>query len=398
MCTEARRRYNVAASADMQRRSAEWHAANPDYEPTPMRAPRPCTGQCLSEARAWDRAHPGSYRDHSDGASMLCANCDGFVCCACQQKPVDEGLGLCAECSEEPDFGDDDRYDDEEDWGPGPREQLNQLVNRIVRAQAADFKTAHYRVNRAMGVRQRGQADAAALEVGISFAQQWLDQIEAMHQPPQDAQLPEPHEAPADSRQGISIPPPPWHSEPEAHSEPLLRELALEDWPAVHRFASLSSHVRPWLLETEDESRSFVEEAVAARARSPQDRLVHVVSHKGDLIGLGCLDVRNRAFRQAEMVFILHPMSWGWRMGNALGRSLLAQGFEQLNLHRIYAICDPRNVELSRVLNGLGMTFEGRHRHTILDRDRWCDSDVFSLLEEEWTRSVLSPPVLPAQP
>ena len=56
-------------------------------------------------------------------------------------------------------------------------------------------------------------------------------------------------------------------------------------------------------------------------------------------------------------------------------------------MHRIYATCDPRNVASSRVLGKLGMTREGRLRHTSLIRDGWRDSDVFSILDDEW-RSV----------
>lgn len=53
-------------------------------------------------------------------------------------------------------------------------------------------------------------------------------------------------------------------------------------------------------------------------------------------------------------------------------------------LQRIYATCDPRNLASARILGKLGMTWEGRHRHTALIRDGWRDSDVFSILEDEW--------------
>jgi RimJ/RimL family protein N-acetyltransferase len=55
-----------------------------------------------------------------------------------------------------------------------------------------------------------------------------------------------------------------------------------------------------------------------------------------------------------------------------------------LRLHRVHATCDPRNLGSARVLTKLGMTFEGRLRHTQLIRDGWRDSLVFSVLEDEW--------------
>jgi len=32
----------------------------------------------------------------------------------------------------------------------------------------------------------------------------------------------------------------------------------------------------------------------------------------------------------------------------------------------------------------LGMTYEGKLRHTMLIRDGWRDSELFSILEDEW--------------
>jgi [ribosomal protein S5]-alanine N-acetyltransferase len=36
------------------------------------------------------------------------------------------------------------------------------------------------------------------------------------------------------------------------------------------------------------------------------------------------------------------------------------------------------------VLRKIGMTFEGRLRHTMEIRDGWRDSNIFSILADEW--------------
>ncbi|WP_107090119.1 GNAT family N-acetyltransferase [Streptomyces sp. WM6372] len=63
---------------------------------------------------------------------------------------------------------------------------------------------------------------------------------------------------------------------------------------------------------------------------------------------------------------------------------MLAHGFDELGLHRIYATCGPRNFGSSRVLSKIGMTHKGRLRHTALLCDGWRDSMIFSSLEGEW--------------
>ena len=65
-------------------------------------------------------------------------------------------------------------------------------------------------------------------------------------------------------------------------------------------------------------------------------------------------------------------------------RSLLTIAFDSMDLHRVMATCDPRNLASAAVLHKVGMTFEGRLRHTMMIRDGWRDSSVFSILADEW--------------
>ncbi|MFG3053457.1 GNAT family N-acetyltransferase [Kitasatospora sp. NPDC048239] len=165
-----------------------------------------------------------------------------------------------------------------------------------------------------------------------------------------------------------------------------LRELVVGDWRAVHAFAGLPEACRyqAWGPNTEEQTRAFVQDAVDARLQSPQTRFAYAACLGDDLIGIGELKVRSRAHRQGEISYLVHPRVWGRGVGTAIGGQLLARGFSQLGLHRIYATCDPRNLGSSRVLGRLGMTREGRHRHTALIRDGWRDSEVFGILDEEW--------------
>jgi RimJ/RimL family protein N-acetyltransferase len=105
---------------------------------------------------------------------------------------------------------------------------------------------------------------------------------------------------------------------------------------------------------------------------------------------MGELRVRSSIQRQGEISYVVHPRFWGQGIATEIGRQLLAEGFGDLGLHRIYATCDPRNHGSSRVLVKLGMTPEGRMRHTQWIRDGWRDSLIFSILEDEWFSAVRS--------
>lgn len=173
-----------------------------------------------------------------------------------------------------------------------------------------------------------------------------------------------------------------------------LSRIELADWRAVHSWASLAQVCRyqTWGPNTEEQTRAFVATAVEAWSHTPQQRFAFVARVDGDTVGMGELHVRNRGQRQGEITYAVHPEVWGQGVGTAIGTELLARGFKDLELHRIYATCDPRNLGSARVLGKLGMTREGRHRHTALIRDGWRDSDMFSILEDEWRAGAAQPP------
>ncbi|QIP82780.1 GNAT family N-acetyltransferase [Streptomyces sp. Tu 2975] len=166
----------------------------------------------------------------------------------------------------------------------------------------------------------------------------------------------------------------------------ILRRIELADWRAVHSWASLAQVCRfqTWGPNTEEETRAFVVAAVEAWSASPQQRFAYVARVEGDVVGMGELHLRSRGQRQGEITYAVHPRVWGQGVGTAIGKGLLVRGFEDLELHRVHATCDPRNLGSARILGKLGMTWEGRHRHTALIRDGWRDSEVFSILEDEW--------------
>ncbi|MEU4205959.1 GNAT family N-acetyltransferase [Streptomyces sp. NPDC039022] len=164
-----------------------------------------------------------------------------------------------------------------------------------------------------------------------------------------------------------------------------LDEIVSEDWPAVHSWACLPEVCRyqPWGPNTEAQTQDFVDCAAKAWSGTPQRRFPFVARIGRDVAGMGELHVRSPKQRQGEISYIVHPRVWGRGIGTEIGRRLLAYGFDELGLHRIYATCDPRNLGSSRVLSKIGMTYEGRMRHTALLRDGWRDSLIFSSLEGE---------------
>ncbi|QWZ07146.1 GNAT family N-acetyltransferase [Nocardioides panacis] len=164
-----------------------------------------------------------------------------------------------------------------------------------------------------------------------------------------------------------------------------LRPVEERDWRAVHGWASREEVCRyqGWGPNTEEQTRAFVEQAVAAADERPRNRFVYVVTCDGEVVGSCELNLRGDG--QGEIGYGLHPEHWGRGLATAAARLLLELCFTDLRLHRVFATCDPRNLASGRVLRRLGMTHEGRLREVLLIRDGWRDSDVYGLLAHEWS-------------
>jgi hypothetical protein len=79
---------------------------------------------------------------------------------------------------------------------------------------------------------------------------------------------------------------------------------------------------------------------------------------------------------RAEISSFLHPDDCCGYATEA-AHQLLAFGFGELALHRITAQCNPRTIAAMRVLERVGMRYEGHLREPMRLRDGWRDSLIY---------------------
>jgi RimJ/RimL family protein N-acetyltransferase len=87
---------------------------------------------------------------------------------------------------------------------------------------------------------------------------------------------------------------------------------------------------------------------------------------------------------EGEIWYLVHPERQGRGVATEAARQLLALGFGDLRLHRMFACCVPRNRASARVLSKVGMRFEGWRKKNLRIDDEWKDSELYAILEEEW--------------
>jgi RimJ/RimL family protein N-acetyltransferase len=168
-----------------------------------------------------------------------------------------------------------------------------------------------------------------------------------------------------------------------------LRPLESADWQAIHTFAS-DPEVQRYISGaplSESETRNLVEMLRGWEfERPPRARpFGFIQTAENRLIGFGGLYwTSGHARWQAELGYTLHRDRWGQGYATEAAQAILRLGFTELRLHRIFAECHPDNTGSARVMQRLGMRYEGYLRETEWNGQGWWDMLHYAILDHEW--------------
>ena len=170
----------------------------------------------------------------------------------------------------------------------------------------------------------------------------------------------------------------------------LLRDFKEGDWEAVYSYASDAEVVRymDWGPNTIEETQNFIRRAIARQQEQPRRGydLAVVLKSQNMIIG-GCgIYVSNMDNREGWIGYVLNHNFWGQGYATEIAKVLLKFGFDELNLHRIFATCEPANIASAHVLEKIGMQREGYLRENKWAKGKWRDSLVYAILNYEWKR------------
>ena len=172
----------------------------------------------------------------------------------------------------------------------------------------------------------------------------------------------------------------------------LIREFQTDDWLAVHSYATDSEVFRyqHWGPNSEDDSREFVKMTIDQQTEVPRRsyELAIIEKSSNKLIGAVGIRIKSSTNRDADMGYTLGRSRWGNGFGTEAAQAILNFGFTELNLHRIWATAAPENLASIRVLEKVGMKYEGLLKENLLVRGRWRDSVLMAILENDWEPSV----------
>jgi RimJ/RimL family protein N-acetyltransferase len=175
---------------------------------------------------------------------------------------------------------------------------------------------------------------------------------------------------------------------PSLHTARLdLRPIADADADALFALHSNSFVLRYWDSPPWTE-RSRAERFIAACRQIADEgtgaRLALARASDKAFLGWCGLTSWNPEYRSASLGYCLDEAAWGHGYATEAARALLQWAFETLDLNRVQAETDTRNLASARVLEKIGFQREGTLREDCVVNGEVSDSWVFGLLRREW--------------
>ncbi len=167
----------------------------------------------------------------------------------------------------------------------------------------------------------------------------------------------------------------------------LLRPFVLADAPGMQRLVTAPEIAATTANIPNPYPDGMAAQWIAGRpaALENETHVAYAVTLRqgGELVGNIGLHPE-MAHRRAELGYWMGVPYWGQGYCTEAAAAMLCYGFEELGLHRIMARHFKRNPASGRVMQKIGMTYEGCMRQHFLKWSQYEDVVFYGLLREEW--------------
>ncbi len=115
-----------------------------------------------------------------------------------------------------------------------------------------------------------------------------------------------------------------------------------------------------------------------------------VLKESGELIGNIVLNIDKENY-SAEISYVINDKYWNKGYATEVCKSLISLAFDSLDLNRVEADVVDLNKASIRVLEKIGMKYEGKHRQAAYDdkTNSFHDFEIFSVLKKEYKKNIV---------
>ncbi|HEX8408995.1 MAG TPA: GNAT family N-acetyltransferase [Thermoanaerobaculia bacterium] len=165
-----------------------------------------------------------------------------------------------------------------------------------------------------------------------------------------------------------------------------LRPFTQADAPAVQRLCGAYEVALNTLMIPHPYPDGAAEQWIAKHAEDfAENRNHHFAVDDGELAGAMGLMMKGDGI--AEIGYWIAVPAWNRGYATEAARAVVRYGFEECGLHRIFAGHFTRNPASGKVMEKLGMQYEGTLRHHAFKWGEYLDVAFYGLLRDEWLSS-----------
>ncbi|MCC5468136.1 GNAT family N-acetyltransferase [Pelosinus baikalensis] len=169
----------------------------------------------------------------------------------------------------------------------------------------------------------------------------------------------------------------------------LLRKLIPEDAEDIFAYA-LDNEVTKFMTwdthKSLEDSREFIKFTLDRYAKDDAGDWGIVLKETGKLIGVLGFVYSDEKNRWAELGYVLRRSYWGKGIMPEAVNRILQFVFNDMQLNRVQCCHALPNEKSGRVMQKVGMSFEGIAREKMFAKGRYWDVKQYAILRSDWER------------
>ncbi|MEQ2130644.1 GNAT family protein [Caldanaerobacter subterraneus KAk] len=169
----------------------------------------------------------------------------------------------------------------------------------------------------------------------------------------------------------------------------ILKKISLEDAEDMFEYASdpeVTKYVSWEYHKNIEDSLNLIKRILSISDKEEVAIWGLYLKENEKLIGTCELNI-DRKNMIGEIAFALGKKYWNKGIMTEAVREVIEFGFEKLNLNRIQARCMVENIASERVMQKVGMKFEGILREALFAKGRFWDMKMYSILKREYEKN-----------
>ncbi|MBR4335070.1 MAG: GNAT family N-acetyltransferase [Clostridia bacterium] len=169
----------------------------------------------------------------------------------------------------------------------------------------------------------------------------------------------------------------------------LLRKIRLNDAPDMFEY-SKDPEVTKYLLwdphPNVEHTRNYIDYLQDRYRDGKYYDWAVILKSSGKMIGTCGFSSILPEHRSAEVGYVLNPAFRGQGIAGEALSAVLDFAFRKMALNRVEAKCVAENASSERVMQKVGMTFEGVARSALLVKGEFRNIKIYSMLRSEYVR------------